>query len=106
MRAFIDGWNVADLRIAVVRFGKVFIPFLEDIEARILIAVQPMYNREISKSEDVSAGMTVAKPFSNVVKRRMIDYLPLYVVERIREYGAENGLNVRDEQTPGKTELI
>jgi hypothetical protein len=93
MRAFIDGWNVADLRIVVVRFGKVFIPFLEDIEARILIAVQPMYNREIPKSEEVNAGMTVAKPFSNVVKRRMIDYLPLYVVERIREYGAENGLN-------------
>jgi hypothetical protein len=93
MRAFIDGWSVDDLRIAVVRFGKVFIPFLEDIEARILLALQPVYNRDIPTRQDVNAGMTVAKPLSNVVKRRVIDYLPLYVVERIREYGAENDLN-------------
>jgi hypothetical protein len=93
MRAFIDGWTVGDLRIVVVRVGKVFIPFLEDIEARILLAVQPVYNREIPTRQDVSAGMTVAKPLSNVVKRRVIDYLPLYVVERIREYAAENDLS-------------
>jgi hypothetical protein len=29
----------------------------------------------------------------NAVKRRIVDYLPLYVVERIREYGAEHDLN-------------
>jgi hypothetical protein len=37
--------------------------------------------------------MTVDKSFPNGIQRRVIDCLPLYLVERIREYGVENGLN-------------
>jgi hypothetical protein len=87
---FLDGLSASDIRLVAVPIAPRYADCMDDVEKRIIFALQPKYNKRIPSFNEVTA-MQLREPTSGHLKD-VLNYLPDPVVDALEDHADTYGL--------------
>lgn len=91
VRLFFAGYSSPDVRIAIAPLTGDLLPYLEVVEAMVIFALTPQFNKKRYSLAEIAA-MVAVRSFTIPSDIQLTDLLPPVAVEAIADYAKANNL--------------